>query len=118
MTTLSLGTPVGFSTPSQTQYQQIVATVTAPQISVNNITTGLNLEGNINVYLPVAPPGPVDVVVTSNGPAIATISSDGKVVGGTVLTFYRRYERRISSSDFRARPEGWLDDDHCRGGRL
>ena len=87
MTTLTVGTPAGYSTPAQTQYVQIVATVTAPQISVSSITTGLNLESTISVYLPVSPPGPVDVVVTSNGPAIATISTDGKVVGGTVLTF-------------------------------
>ena len=87
MATLTIGTPAGFSTPSQSQYLQIVATVTAPQLSVSTITTGLNLQGGINVYVPVTPPGPVDVVVTSNGPAIATLSGSATTVGGTVLTF-------------------------------
>ena len=53
--TISLGTPTGpFSTA--TQYQQITATVTAPQISVNNVTTGTKLQNTTSIYLPVAPP--------------------------------------------------------------
>ena len=79
------GTPTGFSTPSQ--YQQITATVTAPTLSINSVNTGLNLENTTNVYLPVAPPNPVTVTVTSSGPDIATISTDGTVVGGSTLTF-------------------------------
>jgi hypothetical protein len=78
-------TPTGFSTPSQ--YQQITATVTAPGLSIGSTTTGLNLETTINVYVPVSPPSAETVTVVSNGPAIATISKDGTVVGGTTLTF-------------------------------
>jgi hypothetical protein len=85
MSNITLGTPAGFSTPSQ--YQQITATVTAPTITVNDSTTGANLETTLGIYLPVAPPNPVTVTVTSNGPAIATISNSGTVVGGTTLTF-------------------------------
>ena len=85
-TNLALGAaPAGFSTP--TQYQQITATVTTPAITVNNSTTGVNLENNTYISLPVAPPTPVTVTVTSGGPAIATISSTGTVVGGNTLTF-------------------------------
>jgi trimeric autotransporter adhesin len=82
---ISIGTPAGFSTPSQ--YQQITATVTTPAITVGNTTTGVNLESYTYVSLPVAPPTGVTVTVTSSGPAIATISNTGTVVGGTTLTF-------------------------------
>ena len=85
MSNLTLGTPAGFSTPSQ--YQQITATVTAPAITVNNTTTGAILETPLSIYLPVAPPNAVIVTVTSNGPAIATLSNSGTVVGGSTLTF-------------------------------
>ncbi len=83
--TIAIGTPVNFSTPSQ--YTQFTATVTAPVLSVSNVITGANLQSSISVTLPVAPPNPVTVTVTSNGPAIATISKSGTVVGGTTLTF-------------------------------
>jgi hypothetical protein len=85
MTTLTLGTPAGYSTPSQ--YTQILATVTAPAINIGNRETGVNLEGTLGIGLPVAPPNPVTVTVTSNGPAIATISNSGTVIGGNTLTF-------------------------------
>jgi hypothetical protein len=82
---LTLGVPMGFSTPAQ--YTQITATVTAPAISVGNTTTGVNLETTLGIYLPVSPPNAVTVTVTSNGPLISTISNSGTVVGGTTLTF-------------------------------
>ena len=85
MSNITLGTPAGFSTP--TQYQQITATVTAPAITVGSPTTGANLETTLGIGLPVAPPNPITVTVTSNGPAIATLSNSGTVVGGTTLTF-------------------------------
>ncbi len=85
MSTVSIVTPTGFSTPSQ--YTQLTATVTAPTISVGNTTTGALLETPLGIYLPVAPPNPVTVTVTSNGPTIATLSNSGTVVGGTTLTF-------------------------------
>lgn len=85
-TTIAIGTPTGYTTPA-TGYNTFVATVTAPAIGMNNVTTGYGLESTTYVSLPVAPPNPVTVTVTSNGPAIATISKDGTVVGGTSLTF-------------------------------
>ncbi len=77
--------PAPFSTPSQNQ--QITATVTTPAITVGNVTTGVKLENALGIGLPVAPPTPITVTVTSSGPAIATISSSGTVVGATTLTF-------------------------------
>jgi hypothetical protein len=90
---ITLGTPGGFSTPSVDQ--QITATVSAPVISVESVLTGANLQYSLPIALPVAPPNPVTVTVTSNGPAIATISSSGTVVGGTTLTF-----PNVSSSNY------------------
>ena len=82
---LSISTPAGFSTPSQ--YQSGTVTVTAPQIQISNVTTGVGLEYTLGVYLPVSPPNPVTVVVTSSSPDIATISSDPTVVGTSTVTF-------------------------------
>ena len=89
--TISIGAPTGtgasvFSTPSTNT--SISATVTAPQLSFyTNVVTGVNIEGSTNVYLPVAPPNPVTVTVTSNGPAIATLSAGATTVGTTTITF-------------------------------
>lgn len=84
-TNITIGTPAGFSTPSQ--YQQLAVTVTAPQITVGNPTTGLNLEVPLSITLPVAPPNPIAVTVTTNGPAIATLSNSATVAGGSTLVF-------------------------------
>jgi hypothetical protein len=86
-TTIALGTtpPTGFSTPNG--YQSITATVSAPNTNIGNATIGANMQGTVNVSLATAPPSAVTVTVTSNGPAIATISKSGTVVGGTSLTF-------------------------------
>jgi hypothetical protein len=84
-TNITIGTPAGFSTPSQ--YQQLATTVTAPAITVSNVTVGNNLEIPLFIGLPVAPPNPVTVTITTNGPAIATISNSATVAGVTTLTF-------------------------------
>lgn len=83
--TITLGTPSGFSTPSGRT--SLIATVTAATISVSSVETGLHLETALNISLPQTPPNPVTVTVTSNGPQIAVISKDGAVMGGTTLTF-------------------------------
>jgi hypothetical protein len=84
-TTLSMTPPAGFSTPSN--LQQITATVTAPTISVGNVVVGKDLQATAVISLAVAPPGPVDVTVTSNSASLATITTNGTVEGGTTLTF-------------------------------
>jgi hypothetical protein len=83
--TIKVGTPAGFSAPSN--YQQITATVTAPAITASPVTVGLDLQAMFNVYLPVAPPSPVTVTVMSNNSAVATITTNDKVAGGTTLSF-------------------------------
>lgn len=86
-TTLSIVEPiVGFSTAAN--YTSFTATVTAPALSLYNtsLITGAGLENTNNVYLPVAPPNPVTVTVTSNGPNL-TLSKDATTVGVTSITF-------------------------------
>jgi hypothetical protein len=83
--TISVTPATGFSTPSNSQ--QITATVTAPNISIGSATVGKDLQATTSITLAVAPPGPVDVTVTSNSGSIATITSNGTIEGGTTLTF-------------------------------
>ncbi|RXH55863.1 beta strand repeat-containing protein [Granulicella sibirica] len=78
-------TPAGFSTP--TMYQQYTATVTAPAISISNVVAGLHLETAMDIYLPVAPPNAVTVMVLSNGLAIAGVSSSATDVGTNAVLF-------------------------------
>ena len=84
-TTLSLVPTPGFTTPNNDQ--SIVATVTAPGINTNDQTLGVNLESSVGIGLSQSPPNPVTITVISNGPAIAAISSDPTVAGGTTVTF-------------------------------
>ena len=88
-TTLGISTPTGFNTPSNSQSG--IITVTAPAILVNNITTGVNLDGSLGIYLPQTPPSNggngVTVTVTSSSPALATLSTDPTVVGTSQVVF-------------------------------
>src|SRR5439155_3334500 len=83
--TISITTPAGFTTPSN--FQQITATVTAPTISLHDVLAIRDLETSAFISLAATPPGPVTVTVTSNSGSIATISKDGTIEGGSVLTF-------------------------------
>jgi hypothetical protein len=87
-TTVSVGTPAGFSTPSQ--YQQFVVTVNAPKVSFSYgsaIIVGKDLQVPVTVYLEAAPPSPVDVLVSSSSTGIATLSADPMAAGGATVTF-------------------------------
>ena len=86
-TTITLVTPSGFSTAAQ--LQSVVATVTAPSISVGGQETGVNLQNAIGIYLPVAPPTgqSVTVTVTSSNAQIAKLSSSATAVGAATVTF-------------------------------
>jgi hypothetical protein len=86
---ISIGTPAGFSTPAPAATQQIVATVTAPPISVqtSSITTGANLEVSTYAYLSQTPPSAVTVTVTSNDTSKVTLSTSPIAVGAGSLSF-------------------------------
>jgi hypothetical protein len=86
---IRLGTPTGFSTPSN--YQEITATVTAAHISLSfcpyycygsNFRVGRNLQGPVNVYLDAPPPSPITITLTSDDGTLATLSSNGTLAGG------------------------------------
>jgi hypothetical protein len=79
--------PTGFSTPSN--LQQITATVTAPNINLNpgSVQIGLDLQVSALISFAVAPPTRRDVTVISNNPAIATITTDPLLEGGSTVTF-------------------------------
>jgi hypothetical protein len=86
---LTLGTPVGFTTPSQSATQQSTATVTAPAIGVQTtaITTGALLQVSTYTYLSVTPPAAVNLTLTSANPAIATVSTSSTTVGTASIVF-------------------------------
>ena len=91
-TNIGISTPTGFSTPvsgnpSTPEYQSGTIMVTAPMIQVNNITTGVSLDGSLNIFLPQTPPNPVTVTVTSSSPTLATISTSPTVVGTQTVVF-------------------------------
>ena len=76
--TIALSTPAGYSAG---QYATGDITVTAPAITLNNTVAGLNLESALNIYLPVAPPNPVTVTVSTPGPLISTLSNSSTMDG-------------------------------------
>lgn len=85
---LTVGTPAGFSTPTPTANNTIVATVTAPPIyAATTITAGNLMQTGSNVSLSQTPPTPVTVTLTSNAPAVATISGSATLAGAASYTF-------------------------------
>lgn len=82
---ITLGSAAGFTTPSN--YQQVVATVTAPAISVGNQTTGVHLQNSLGISLPVAPPSGRSVTVTSSAPGVLLLSKDNVTPGTASVTF-------------------------------
>jgi hypothetical protein len=84
--TLSVNTSAGFSTPSN--YQQITATVTAPNLTVYDETVGKDLQTSTYVSLgTAAPAGGVAVTVTVADPTKALLSTSATSVGTSSLTF-------------------------------
>ncbi len=88
-TVISIGTPAGFSTPSQSSTTQITATVTAPAIGLQaaSITTGKNLTASTYAYLAVTPPASTALTITSANPAIVKVSTSATVVGSASISF-------------------------------
>ena len=84
-TTISIATPAGFTTPGD--FRSVIATVTAPDITIGNATVGRDLQQLIGISLGATPPNPVTVTVRSNSPTLATVTRDGTVAGATSVTF-------------------------------
>ncbi len=87
-TTISLTTPSGgFSLPAPASATSITATVSAPAITGGTVTTGAGLETSSSFSLPVAPPVPTLVTVTSNDPTVAVLSMTATGIGSASLPF-------------------------------
>jgi len=84
-TSVSVSQPNGFSTPSN--FTSIEAQVSAPSITLGDVTVGKNLQQSINVVLEAAPPSPVDVTVSVSSGAIAIVSDSAGTVGSDTVTF-------------------------------
>ena len=85
-TTVSIQTPTGFSTPSQ--FQSVLATVGLPGMTTNTaINVGKDLQVSNLVTLNAAPSSAVAVTITSNSPAVATVTSDPTVTGSGSVSF-------------------------------
>jgi hypothetical protein len=84
-TNIAITTPSGFSTaaPAQT----ITATVTAPTMYNYDTYTGVKLQNNFTIGIPVSTPTPETVTITSSNAAIFTISSSETTAGTGSLTF-------------------------------
>ena len=83
-TIIAISTPTGYTTGT---YVSGDITVTAPAISIGNITTAVKLQQSMGIYLPQTPPNPVTVTVTSSSPTLATLSTDPTVVGTSTVVF-------------------------------
>jgi hypothetical protein len=84
-TTISIVAPAGFSTP--TNQREIAMTVTAPNFGgTTTARVGEDLQESASISLSVAPPGPVNITITSGNPAVAVVSTNGTVLGGTSVS--------------------------------
>lgn len=84
-TTIQIGTPPGFTTPSNAQ--SINALVRVPNITMSSITVGEDLQASTYVYLEAAPPTPIDLAVTVLDPSVAIVSKSATSVGGPAASF-------------------------------
>ena len=84
-TTISLGTPAGFSQSSS--FRQITATVGTPGINVTPVRVGRDLQTQVTITLDAIPPTPVTVTVQSDSIATATLTQSGLLEGTGTITF-------------------------------
>lgn len=83
-TTLTVQQPAGFATPASGA--QIAATVTAPAMSISDVTVGQNLEVSESSSLAQpAPAGGVTVTVTSADPSLVLVATSATAAGTPIL---------------------------------
>ena len=82
---LNLATPTGYATPT-TQFVQIVATVTAPAITVNVPIVGNNLIVQGGVSLAAAPPSTETMTITTTDSTHFLLTTDPTKVGTASIT--------------------------------
>jgi hypothetical protein len=84
-TNLNLATPAGYFTPSNIPVQ-IVATVSAPAININNQIVGNNTILGPAISLGAAPPSNETMTLTSSDPTHFLLSTSSTVVGTASIT--------------------------------
>jgi hypothetical protein len=82
---LNLATPSGYFTPANSSVQ-IVVTVTAPAITVNNTIVGNGLFAQVGYGLAAAPPSNETLTVTSSDPTHFLLTTDTTKVGTASIT--------------------------------
>ncbi|WP_395339910.1 PKD domain-containing protein [Ningiella sp. W23] len=70
-----------------TVFQSIEATVNGAQILFSDTSVGQNLQRGQGISLGVAPPGPVEVTVTSSDPSVLVVSNASETTGSASTTF-------------------------------
>ena len=85
ITNLNVATPTGYSTPTN-QPVQIVATVTAPAISLNSPIVGNNTIISGGISLGAAPPSNETLTITSSDPTHFLLSASPTAVGTASIT--------------------------------
>ncbi len=87
-TTIALGTqPTGYTATSSAGYLSGTATVTAPNVSVTSVTTGVGLYATSSVCLGATPPSAVTITLTSANPSVALLSTSATTVGSAAISF-------------------------------
>jgi hypothetical protein len=84
-TNLNLATPTGYSTPT-TEFVQIVATVTAPAITVSVPVVGNNMIVQAGVSLQAAPPSAETMTITTTDSTHFLLTADPTKIGTASIT--------------------------------
>ncbi len=87
-TTLTLTQPAGYYTPSGGNYssQQIVATVSAPLISISSPLVGNNTYTSLSISLGAAPPSNETMTITSSDSTHFLLSASATAIGSASVT--------------------------------
>ena len=83
-TVVSIGTPEGFSTPSNGQSRTI--NVSAPLLTLGSVSVGDRLSVSSSVALSQTPPSPVNIVLTSQDPSKLLLSLSSDTPGSASIT--------------------------------
>ena len=86
-TTLTTGTPSGFSTPNQNASVTVQVNATSLSIEQTSVIIGQNLQTDARVVLAgVAPSGGLAVTVTSNDPSMLLLSTGPTAAGAATIS--------------------------------
>lgn len=113
-TSISIGTPPGFSTPSEGQ--SITATVTTPLIYCSSTHVGRDLVKTTGCTLGEMPPLPMDVTIEVGDESVATVSLNASQAGAKSVVFedpqtysfqFSVQGRNVGTTTLTARADGY-----------